>query len=53
MIEEEWTRTSHPIEPLGMAEVNVTVTENPVVVRLLGPSGETIREWRERPTFGF
>lgn len=31
----------------------VEVTENPVVHELLGPDGEVIRQWRERPPFGF
>lgn len=28
-------------------------TDNPVVAVLLGPSGEPLRTWRERPPFGF
>ena len=36
-------------------EPEATETENPVTHRLLGPNGETIRLWRERPVveFGF
>jgi len=30
-----------------------TETENPVIGELLGPRGETIRQWRERPTVAF
>ena len=32
---------------------DVTVTENPVVAELLGPDGKPIRQWTERPPFGF
>lgn len=31
----------------------LTETDNPVVATLLGPDGQPIRQWRERPAFGF
>ena len=31
----------------------LAVTDNPVVATLLGPNGAPIRQWRERPPFGF
>jgi hypothetical protein len=44
---DDW-HTDHP-------QPDLTETENPVVAELLGPRGETIRQWRERRTvpFGF
>lgn len=51
--DDEWDEDEPLLEPLAMTEVEVTVTENPVVATLLGPNGETIREWRQRPPFGF
>ena len=31
----------------------LAVTDNPVVATLIGPTGAPIRQWRERPPFGF
>lgn len=41
--------------PIEYPRPELTETENPVVAELLGPHGEAIRQWRERPTvpFGF
>lgn len=33
--------------------LEVWVTDNPVVAELLGPDGEVITQWRERPPIGF
>lgn len=33
-------------------DLTFDVTENPVVAELLGPDGEPLRQWRERPPFG-
>lgn len=33
--------------------IDVTVTDNPVTHELLGPDGEVIRQWTERPPIGF
>ena len=46
-IHDEWS-FDHP-------QPDLTETDNPVAGRLLGPKGETIRQWRERPIveFGF
>lgn len=52
----EWERRQsmypedHHAEPCAP---EMTVTDNPVVATLLGPSGQPIRQWRERPAFGF
>jgi hypothetical protein len=52
--DEEWWDDPPPIlEPMAMTQVQVEVTENPVVAELLGPGGEVLRQWRERPPFGF
>ena len=32
---------------------DVIETDNPIVATLLGPDGSTIRQWRERPPFGY
>lgn len=37
----------------SLEDITVTVTDNPVVAELLGPDGDVIRQWRERPPFGF
>lgn len=52
---EDWDDSEQPLllEPLALTEIQVTVTENPVVRELLGPDGKTLRQWRERPSFGF
>lgn len=49
---EEWDRLyeprhAHPTAP------DLTVMDNPVTAELLGPKGEPIRQWRERPPFGY
>jgi hypothetical protein len=31
----------------------VDVSDNPVVAELLGPDGQVLRRWCERPPFGF
>lgn len=36
-----------------VATPDLEVTDNPVVATLLGPNGATLRQWRERPLFGF
>lgn len=51
--DDEWDEDEPLLKPLAMTEVEVIVTDNPVVARLLGPTGETIRERRERRPFGF
>jgi hypothetical protein len=37
----------------AMASIEVEVSHNPIVAELLGPDGEVIRRWRERPPIGF
>lgn len=49
--DEEWIDSG--VEPMAWTGINVDVTENPVVAELLGPDGDVIRQWRERPPFGF
>jgi hypothetical protein len=34
-------------------DLQVTVTDNPIIGRILGPNGETLAEIRERPPIGF
>ena len=33
--------------------LEVEVTDNPIVAVLLGPDGEVVRAWTERPPVGF
>ena len=49
-----WLDEVHEIEhEFDIPEVSFEVTDNPVVAQLLGPDGEPIRQWRERPPFGY
>ena len=54
---EPWT--DEDISPLYIPSRDVpnapefTVTENPVVAELLDADGNVIRQWTERPPFGF
>lgn len=34
-------------------EPQLSVTDNPITKTLLGPTGEVIRQWRDRPPVGF
>lgn len=53
-LDDEWDEPWHSIAGPPVA-AEVIETENPVVAELLGPSGETLRVWRERShvRFGF
>jgi hypothetical protein len=53
--DDEWWEEDPPpiLPPLAMAEVTVTVTDNPITAELLGPNGKVLRQWRARPPFGF
>lgn len=49
-----WLDEFHEVEwSYDTPDMEFTVSENPVVSELLGPDGEVIRQWRERPPFGF
>lgn len=43
----EWDHDTDP------PDLEVIVTDNPVVAVLFGPDGRPIRQWRARPPLGF
>jgi hypothetical protein len=53
--DDEWWEDDPPpiLQALDMTQVQVEVTENPITAELLGPDGKVLRQWRERPPFGF
>jgi hypothetical protein len=51
--DDEWCDEPPVLQPLDMTQVQVEVSDNPIVAELLGPDGEVLRQWRERPPFGF
>lgn len=51
--DEDWDEPEPLVGPLALTEIIVEVTENPIVAELLGPDGNVLRQWRERPQFGF
>lgn len=52
--DDGWEEEPEPLlEPLAMTEVQVIVTDNPVVATLLGPDGAVLAQRRARPRFGF
>ena len=48
----EWRHSQRP-HHASLDDVELTVSDNPVVATLLGPDGKPIRQWRERPPFGY
>jgi hypothetical protein len=48
-----WEEPEPVLAPMDMTQVQVTMTDNPIVAELLGPNGDVLRQWRERPPVGF
>ncbi len=49
-----WWDEQHDAEwEFEAPDLTFEVTDNPVVAELLGPDGQVLRQWTERPPFGF
>lgn len=46
-------RTDEWVEFEAPDSIEVEVTDNPIVATLLGPDGEPLAQFTERPPFGF
>lgn len=48
-----WWRDGQDRDPGAAPEPTLHETENPITKTLLGPDGKPLRQWRERPPFGY
>lgn len=50
-----WYDEAHDLEYNNWddLDLDVVTTDNPIVDTLLGPDGEPLLQWTERPPFGF